>query len=114
MNKVHMVEEIKVGVVMEGYEEELVKAEEVEAKVKLVMASGSGDGKELRQRLLTAKEMTVEVLKEGGSSDVAFDAFLTDLLKNTCTESSACEMCNGSLFLDFDCLSQIVQKIAGK
>lgn len=88
MNKVHMVEEIKVGVVMEGYEEELVKAEEVEAKVRLVMAPGSGDGKELRQRLLTAKEMTVEVLKKGGSSDVAFDAFLTDLPKNTCTEKS--------------------------
>ncbi|EES01435.2 hypothetical protein BDA96_03G310700 [Sorghum bicolor] len=86
MNKVHMVEEIKVGVVMEGYEEELVKAEEVEAKVRLVM---SGDGEELRQRLLTAKEMTVEVLKEGGSSDVAFDKFLTDLMKNTCTENSA-------------------------
>ncbi|CAD6236904.1 unnamed protein product [Miscanthus lutarioriparius] len=88
MNKVHMVEELKVGVVMEGYEEELVKAEEVEAKVRLVMASGSGDGKELRQRLLTAMEMTVEVLKEGGSSDLAFDAFLTDLLKNTCTGKS--------------------------
>jgi|UPI0002217B7C hypothetical protein len=88
MNKVHMVEELKVGVVMEGYEEELVKAEEVEAKVRLVMAPGSGDGEELRQRLVTAKDMAVEVLKEGGSSHVAFDAFLTDLLKNTRTEKS--------------------------
>ncbi|KAJ1285272.1 hypothetical protein BS78_03G267700 [Paspalum vaginatum] len=83
MNKVHMVEEMKVGVVVEGYEEGLVKAEEVEAKVRLVMAPGPGDGEELRQRLLTAKEMTVDALKEGGSSDVAFDEFLTDLLNRT-------------------------------
>ena len=32
LNKVHVVEEMKVGVVMEGYDEELVTADEVEAK----------------------------------------------------------------------------------
>ncbi|KAL6614548.1 hypothetical protein ACP70R_036818 [Stipagrostis hirtigluma subsp. patula] len=37
MNKVHMVEEMKVGVVVEGYEREMVEAEEVEAKVRLVI-----------------------------------------------------------------------------
>ncbi|OEL35176.1 Anthocyanidin 5,3-O-glucosyltransferase [Dichanthelium oligosanthes] len=78
MNKVHMVEEMKVGVVMEGYEEELVKAEELEAKVRLVMESEEGN--KLRERLVVAKEMAVDALKEGGgSSDVAFDQFLRGL-----------------------------------
>ena len=52
MNKVHVVEEMKVGVAVDGYEEELVKAEEVEAKVRLVMASEEGD--RLRERLAAA------------------------------------------------------------
>ncbi|RCV27279.1 LOW QUALITY PROTEIN: hypothetical protein SETIT_5G312100v2 [Setaria italica] len=77
MNKVHMVEEMKVGVAVEGYEEELVRAEELGAKVKLVMESE--EGKRLRERLVTAKEMAVDALKEGGSSDVAFDEFLKGL-----------------------------------
>ncbi|RLN22164.1 hypothetical protein C2845_PM07G22430 [Panicum miliaceum] len=77
MNKVHMVEEMKVGVVVEGYEEELVKAEELEAKVRLVMESE--EGKELRERLVMAREMAVDALKEGGSSDVALDEFLEGL-----------------------------------
>ncbi|KAL6845112.1 hypothetical protein ACP4OV_024607 [Aristida adscensionis] len=80
LNKVHMVEEMKIGVVLDGYEEELVKAEEVEAKVRHVMESDDGD--KLRERLLMAKEMASDALKEGGSSDVAFDEFLTDLEKN--------------------------------
>uniref|UniRef100_K4AKZ1 Glycosyltransferase n=1 Tax=Setaria italica TaxID=4555 RepID=K4AKZ1_SETIT len=88
MNKVLMVEEMKVGVVMEGYEEELVKAEEVETKVRLVMASDEGE--ELRQRVMVAKEMAVDALKTGASSDVAFDEFLTDLQKSrTSTEKRA-------------------------
>nr|TKW16674.1 LOW QUALITY PROTEIN: hypothetical protein SEVIR_5G314700v2 [Setaria viridis] len=77
MNKVHMVEEMKVGVAVEGYEEELVRAEELGTKVKLVMESE--EGKKLRERLVTAKEMAVDALKEGGSSDVAFDEFLKGL-----------------------------------
>ncbi|PUZ54898.1 hypothetical protein GQ55_5G168700 [Panicum hallii var. hallii] len=80
MNKTHMVEEMKVGVVVEGYEEELVKAEELETKVRLVMAPDNG--KELRQRITTAREMAIDAIKKGGSSDVVFDEFLTDLQKN--------------------------------
>ncbi|XP_062191095.1 UDP-glycosyltransferase 88B1-like [Phragmites australis] len=76
MNKVHMVEEMKVGVVMEGYEE-MVKAEEVEAKVRLVMESD--EGRKLSERLVMAKEMAADALKEGRSSDVAFNEFLGDL-----------------------------------
>jgi hypothetical protein len=79
MNKVHVVEEMKVGVAMEGYEKEIVKAEEVEAKVRLVM--GSEEGNMLRKRLSTAKKMAADALKEGGSSDVAFENFLRDLEK---------------------------------
>ncbi|KAM0834328.1 hypothetical protein ACQ4PT_063678 [Festuca glaucescens] len=79
MNKVHVVEEMKVGVAMEGYEKEIVKAEEVEAKVRLVMASEEGNM--LRKRLSTAKKMAADALKEGGSSDVAFENFLRDLEK---------------------------------
>uniref|UniRef100_M8BET2 Anthocyanidin 5,3-O-glucosyltransferase n=1 Tax=Aegilops tauschii TaxID=37682 RepID=M8BET2_AEGTA len=45
MNKVHVVEEMKVGVAVEGYEEGQVKAEEVAAKVRLVMASEEGGGR---------------------------------------------------------------------
>lgn len=77
LNKVHMVEELKVGVVVEGYDEELVKAEEVEAKVRLVMESG--EGKKMSERMAMAKEMATEAVKEGGSSDMAFYEFLKHL-----------------------------------
>lgn len=77
MNKVNMVKEMRIGVVVEGYESESVKAEEVEAKVRLVMESDEGN--ELRERLVTAKEMATHALEESGSSDMAFDDFLRDL-----------------------------------
>ncbi|GJN17750.1 hypothetical protein PR202_gb04846 [Eleusine coracana subsp. coracana] len=80
MNKVHMVEEMRIGVVVQGYEDELVRAEEVEAKVRLVMESD--EGSKLRERLVMAKEIGEEALKESGSSDVAFDEFLRDLENN--------------------------------
>ncbi|KQK09609.1 anthocyanidin 5,3-O-glucosyltransferase [Brachypodium distachyon] len=84
LNKVHVVEEMKVGVAVEGYEEDLVKAEEVEAKVRLVMESE--EGSKLRERIAMAKEMAADALKEGGSSDVAFDEFMKDL-ENDSSES---------------------------
>jgi hypothetical protein len=37
LNKVFVVDDMKAGVVMEGYDEELVKAKEVENKVRLVL-----------------------------------------------------------------------------
>ncbi|OEL34410.1 UDP-glycosyltransferase 88A1, partial [Dichanthelium oligosanthes] len=39
LNKVFIVEEMKLGMELRGYDEEVVKAEEVEAKVKWVMDS---------------------------------------------------------------------------
>ncbi|KAF7004254.1 hypothetical protein CFC21_019485 [Triticum aestivum] len=76
-NKVFVVDEMKLGVVMEGYDEELVKAEEVEKKVRLVMESDEG-GK-LRGRLALAKEKAAEALADGGPSRTAFAEFLKDL-----------------------------------
>ena len=49
----------------------------MEIKVRLVMAPDGG--KELRQRIATIREMAIDALKEGGSSVIAFDEFLTDL-----------------------------------
>jgi hypothetical protein len=43
LNKVFVVDEMKAGVVMEGYHEELVKAGEVKKKVRLVLQSQEGE-----------------------------------------------------------------------
>jgi UDP:flavonoid glycosyltransferase YjiC (YdhE family) len=77
MNKVHIVEEMKLGVEMRGYNEEVVKAEEVEEKVRWVMTSEGG--KALRERVAAAKDEAAEALKEEGSSHLAFVQFLKDL-----------------------------------
>ncbi|KAJ1263738.1 hypothetical protein BS78_09G209300 [Paspalum vaginatum] len=77
LNKVFVVDEMKAGVVMDGYDEEVVPAEEVEKKVRLVMESEEGE--KLRERLALAKEKAAEALADGGSSRVAFENFLKDL-----------------------------------
>ncbi|KAG2582927.1 anthocyanidin 5,3-O-glucosyltransferase-like [Panicum virgatum] len=76
MNKVFLVEEMKIAVEMEGYGE-LVKAGEVEAKVRLVM--DTEEGKVLRERLAVTKEKALEAIKECGSSEEAFAKFIRDL-----------------------------------
>ncbi|CAN6346101.1 unnamed protein product [Urochloa humidicola] len=77
LNKVFVVDEMKAGVVMDGYDEEMVTAEEVEKKVRLVMESEEGE--KLRERLALAKEKAAEALADGGPSQVAFEAFLNNL-----------------------------------
>ncbi|KQK09612.1 UDP-glycosyltransferase 88F4 [Brachypodium distachyon] len=77
MNKVFIVEDMKLGVVMDGYDEGLVKAEEVEAKVRLIMASETG--KEIRMRMALAKEMAADALQIGGSSTEALHDFFRSL-----------------------------------
>ncbi|KAL6614558.1 hypothetical protein ACP70R_036828 [Stipagrostis hirtigluma subsp. patula] len=77
LNKVFIVEEMKAGVVVQGYDEELVSAAEVEAKVRLVMESD--EGARLRERLSAAREKAAEALMDGGPSRLAFDEFLKDL-----------------------------------
>ncbi|CAO2194611.1 unnamed protein product [Urochloa humidicola] len=77
LNKVFIVEEMELGVEMKGYNEELVKAEEVETKVRWVIESEGGQ--ELRKRVVEVKDRANEALKEGGSSHAAFVQFLKDL-----------------------------------
>uniref|UniRef100_J3M930 Uncharacterized protein n=1 Tax=Oryza brachyantha TaxID=4533 RepID=J3M930_ORYBR len=77
-NKGLMVEEMKIAVPLDGYEEGgLVMAQEVEAKVRLVMETE--EGRKLRERLVQTRDMALDAVKEGGSSEVAFDEFMTDL-----------------------------------
>ncbi|TKW09572.1 hypothetical protein SEVIR_6G111600v4 [Setaria viridis] len=87
MNKVFLVEEMKIAVEMEGYEE-FVKAEEVEAKVRLVM--DTEEGKMPRERLAVTKDGALEAIKEGGSSEVAFAKFLRDLGQTSSSENGEC------------------------
>ncbi|KAK1601160.1 hypothetical protein QYE76_059330 [Lolium multiflorum] len=77
MNKVFVVEEMKLGVAMDGYNEGTVKAEEVEAKVRLVMESEQA--KEIRERTRLAKQMAGNALESGGSSTAAVVDFLNSL-----------------------------------
>jgi hypothetical protein len=70
MNKVFMVEEYGVGV-----EQGLVKAEEVEAKVRLVMESE--EGKLLKARVCKHKDGAAMAWKDGGSSRASFAHFLS-------------------------------------
>jgi UDP:flavonoid glycosyltransferase YjiC (YdhE family) len=78
MNKVIMVEEMKIAVSLDGYEEGgLVKAEEVEAKVRLVMETE--EGRKLREKLVETRDMALDAITEGGSSEMAFDKFMRDL-----------------------------------
>ncbi|XP_062206775.1 anthocyanidin 5,3-O-glucosyltransferase-like [Phragmites australis] len=77
LNKVFIVEEMKLGLEMRGYNEEVVTAEEVETKVRRVMES---EGElALRERVAALKDTAVDALKEGGSSYAAFVEFLKDL-----------------------------------
>jgi len=77
LNKVLIVEEMKLGVVLRGYDEEVVKAEAVEAKVRWVMESEGG--RTLRERATAEKRSAVKALSEGGSSRAAFVEFLNSL-----------------------------------
>ncbi|KAJ6830356.1 putative UDP-glycosyltransferase 88B1 [Iris pallida] len=69
MNKVFLVEEMKLAVPMEGYDSDIVGAEEVERKVRWLMESEGGV--ELRARTERAKERATASLAEGGKSKVA-------------------------------------------
>jgi hypothetical protein len=77
LSKVLVVDGMEAGVVMEGYDEELVKAEEVERKVRLVMESEEGE--KLRERMALTKVKAEEALADGGPSWVAFEEFLKDM-----------------------------------
>ena len=76
MNKIFMTEDMGVGVEMEGYRAGFIKAEEVEAKVRLVMESK--EGKQLQARVVARKKEAEAALEIGGSSYAAFFQFLLD------------------------------------
>jgi hypothetical protein len=82
MNKVFIVEEMKLGVEMGGYNEEMVKAKEVETKVRWVVESD--DGKALKERVVAMKDKATESLKEGGSSRADFVRFLDNMEAVVC------------------------------
>uniref|UniRef100_A0ACD5VZK7 Uncharacterized protein n=1 Tax=Avena sativa TaxID=4498 RepID=A0ACD5VZK7_AVESA len=81
MNKVFVVEDMKLGVAMDGYDEVIVKAGEVEAKVRLLMETEQG--KEIRERTRLAKQMAADALEAGGSSTEALVDFLNSLSIST-------------------------------
>lgn len=80
MNKLFMMEEAKVGVEMVGWQQGLVEAEEVEAKVRLVMESEEGD--QLRARVAAHRAAATIACKAGGSSRCAFSQFLSDAARS--------------------------------
>ncbi|GJN28751.1 hypothetical protein PR202_gb16913 [Eleusine coracana subsp. coracana] len=77
LNKVLITEEMGIGVEMKGYKAGFITAEEVEAKVRLVLESEEGG--ELRKRIAARKKEAEMALKDGGSSQVAFAKFLSDV-----------------------------------
>ncbi|KAM3411964.1 hypothetical protein ACQJBY_003562 [Aegilops geniculata] len=86
-NKVFMVEEMKIAVPLEGYEKGTVRAEEIEAKLRLVMEAE--EGRKLREMLSSARKMALDAIGDGGSSEVAFAEFLSDL-ENSSMQNGGC------------------------
>ncbi|GJN15016.1 hypothetical protein PR202_gb01901 [Eleusine coracana subsp. coracana] len=76
MNKVFVVvEEYGVGVEMVGWRDGMVRAKEVEAKVRLVMGE-SEEGNRIRARVMEHRDAAAVAWEEGGSSRAAFGRFL--------------------------------------
>jgi hypothetical protein len=73
------VEEAGIGVELAGWQHGLVKTEELEAKVRLVMEFEEGE--RLRARVTAHKEAADMVWNDGGSSRTAFGQFLSDVGK---------------------------------
>ncbi|CAD6217726.1 unnamed protein product [Miscanthus lutarioriparius] len=77
MNSVVMVEEVGIGVDLVGWQQGLVKDEEVEGKVRMVMESEEGE--QLRARVAAHRDTAAMAWKDGGSSRAAFGQFLSDV-----------------------------------
>uniref|UniRef100_A0A0D3FR73 UDP-glycosyltransferases domain-containing protein n=1 Tax=Oryza barthii TaxID=65489 RepID=A0A0D3FR73_9ORYZ len=95
MNRVLMVEEMKVAVALDGGEVGgalvAVAAEEVEAKVRLVMETE--EGRKLRERVVETRDMALDAINRGGSSEIAFDEFMRDLEKMNSLENGGGRSC---------------------
>ncbi|XP_039115563.1 UDP-glycosyltransferase 88F3-like [Dioscorea cayenensis subsp. rotundata] len=77
MNKVLLVEEMKLAVEMKGYDKEMVAAEEVETRVRWFMESDGG--KKLRDRAKEMKDSAAAALSHGGSSHAAMVELLSNI-----------------------------------
>ncbi|XP_027358968.1 UDP-glycosyltransferase 13-like [Abrus precatorius] len=73
LNKVVMVEEMKVALPLKENEDGFVRAAELEGRVRELMDSEKGRGKEIRERVLGARNDAVAALGHSGSSRVALD-----------------------------------------
>ncbi|RLN27985.1 UDP-glycosyltransferase 88B1-like [Panicum miliaceum] len=80
MNRVRIVEDMRLGVGIAAAGDGAVSAEEVEAKVRWVMGDSDG-ARALRERATAARDSAAEAVVEGGPADVAFVEFLKDLLE---------------------------------
>ncbi|KAM0938402.1 putative UDP-glucuronosyl/UDP-glucosyltransferase [Dioscorea sansibarensis] len=77
MNKVLLVEEMKLAVEMKGYDEGMVAAEEVETRVRWLMESDSG--RKLRDRAKEMKDSAAAALSCEGSSHAAMVELLSNI-----------------------------------
>uniref|UniRef100_A0A0D9WQD9 Glycosyltransferase n=1 Tax=Leersia perrieri TaxID=77586 RepID=A0A0D9WQD9_9ORYZ len=78
MNKVFIVEEMKVGIEVRGYEPGvLVEADIVDTTLRRIMESEARQG--VLERVMAAKESAAVAWKEGGSSCAAFAEFLKNM-----------------------------------
>ncbi|KAK7270911.1 hypothetical protein RJT34_26428 [Clitoria ternatea] len=81
LNKVVMVEKMKVALALKKNEDGFVRASELEIRVRELMDSGRGRGKEVRERVLGARNDAVDALSGGGSSRVALNEFVELLVQ---------------------------------
>ncbi|XP_047081025.1 UDP-glycosyltransferase 88A1-like isoform X2 [Lolium rigidum] len=80
MNKVYIVEEMKVGIEVRGYKPgELVTADNVDATVRSIMDMESEGRRTVIERALAVKESAAAAWKEDGSSCAAFTEFVKQM-----------------------------------
>ncbi|CAJ2669808.1 unnamed protein product [Trifolium pratense] len=68
LNRVVMVEEMKVALALKENEDGFVKASELEKRVREIMDTDRGRGKKVKERVLGAKNDAISALSDGGSS----------------------------------------------
>jgi hypothetical protein len=68
LNRVVMVEEMKVALALKENEDGFVKASELEKRVREIMDTDRGRGKEVKERVLGARNDAIAALSDGGSS----------------------------------------------
>ncbi|XP_061358081.1 UDP-glycosyltransferase 13-like [Gastrolobium bilobum] len=76
LNRVVMVEEMKVALPLKENDEGFVRATELENRVRELMNSESGRGKEVRESVSRARNDAVAALSDGGSSRVALNGLV--------------------------------------